>query len=218
MAWEIREIRWLVKRKKHSYPILFCAKCTCPSKPNSDFSSLRSSDHSSCGALTLPSIHPHLALGSLSYDPRCNLSFHVTMCLISLTRGSLNKGVHQNYLGRCFRSADVRAAFTPVDFIRKTKGDAQATVFWKNFPGDSGECPPLFYSSLYHALGILAPIILWVLWGQGQRLTLLSSFHTVYLITLSLVKWVCNQDAWTVWMTDWWSIERVKNGPCVAHN
>ena len=55
--------------------------------------------------------------------------------------------------------------------------------------------------------------------GQDSVWHFVLVFTKAYLITLSFVKWVFNQEERTIWMIDWWSIEKGKKmAPSMAYN
>ena len=121
------EIRLPVKWKQYPSPAPLCSKPTCPSEPDSQFSPPRPSDPCSLWSSHLtwhtpsPGTHLRLALGQLSYGPCFCLTFHVTVYIVSLIQGSSNRGLYQNYLGKCFQTTNVRMALLLLTLSRRHK-------------------------------------------------------------------------------------------------
>lgn len=126
MARQIWEIWWLVKWRKRPSPILFCSKPACPSERNSDLLSPRPSDYSNpwCS---------HLVLHSPSVGTR--KSFLWRMFLLNFSHVCvpylINLSTHQNDLGKCFRSTDVRVALLLLTLSRKYKVMPRKSYFEK---------------------------------------------------------------------------------------
>lgn len=182
MAQQIWEIWWLVKRKKCPPPTSCCSKPTCPS------SLPQILIPEALGALQLmvPFLCPPLTFTwPQAVFPMVLVAIcHVTACFILLTR-VLKQKCASELPGEVFSMCRYHGGFASVDFIQKIQHDSKATVLWKSSQMILVSAYPSFTS--HHTWGILAFIILWDPWGQGQGqglcLMFPSSCHMAYFIT-----------------------------------